>query len=262
MTGQPPPALTLDGLAVGYPGRRRTVVLSGIDAVLVPGSLTALVGPNGAGKSTLLRTLARLQPPLAGTVALRGEGVRRLPRAAFARRVAVVLTDRVGVEHLRVADLVGLGRHPHLPATRSMRPVDHAVVERCLATVGASALAGCPVASLSDGQRQRVLIARALAQEPAVLLLDEPTSFLDPAGRIAIMALLRRLAHDHGTTVLCSTHEVELALAAADRVWLAASGRLRVGEPRSPDTHDAIAAAFAADGVRFDRAQGRFVEAS
>lgn len=257
-----PDALTLNGLTVGYPGRRPTVVLADVSAGLVSGSFTALVGPNGAGKSTLLRTLARLQPALGGSVSLAGEGVHRIARAAFARRVAVVLTDRVAVEHLRVADLVGLGRHPHLPATRMMRANDHAVVARCLDTVGAAALAGRDVASLSDGQRQRVMIARALAQEPEVLLADEPTSFLDPAGRIAIMTLLRRLAHDHGTTVLCSTHEVELALTTADRVWLAASARLRDGEVASADTHDAIADAFAADGVRFDRAQRRFVAAS
>ena len=257
-----PWALTVDALSVGYPGRRPTVVLADVSAGLTPGSFTALVGPNGAGKSTLLRTLARLQPALAGTMSLAAEGVHRLARAAFARRVAVVLTDRVAVEHLRVADLVGLGRHPHLPATRMMRAADHAVVERCLDTVGASGLADREVAALSDGQRQRVMIARALAQEPELLLADEPTSFLDPAGRIAIMSLLRRLAHDHGTTVLCSTHEVELALTAADRVWLAASGRLRSGDPSAADTHDAIADAFAADGVRFDRAQRRFVAAS
>lgn len=258
MTG---PELELRDLTVGYTvSRRRTAVLSNINATLRHGEFVALVGPNGAGKSTLLRTLANLQAPLAGRVLLAGHDARGYPRLEFSRQVAVVLTDRIGVDHLRVFDLVALGRHPHLGTSHALRPLDRLVVDRALATVSASGLGDRLVSSLSDGQRQRVLIARALAQEPRVLLLDEPTSFLDPAGRIAIMALLRDLSRDHGTTILCSTHEVELALRSCDRLWVASGDTLTSGTPAALAADGTLVEAFSTEGVTFSAANMRFVE--
>ncbi|MQA88031.1 MAG: ATP-binding cassette domain-containing protein [Streptosporangiales bacterium] len=236
MTGEPQ-GLVLRGLAVGYPRRgwrRRTphTVLSGLFAHARPGELTVLLGPNGAGKSTLLRTLCGLQPPLAGWVCLDGADLRTMDRVRLARSLAVVLTERVDIALLTVRELVALGRHPYTPATGRLGEADGEVVARALETVGAGHLAGRRLSEISDGERQRVMIARALAQQPDLVLLDEPTAFLDVSGRAAIIALLGRLAREQGLTVVVSTHELNLALPVADVLWLIdRAGRLHVGTP-------------------------------
>lgn len=244
-------------LAVGYGTRR---VISGVDAAASVGQFVAVVGPNGAGKSTLLRTLARLQQPLAGSFSLGGVDGTKIARTEFARRVAVVLTDRVDVAHLRVAELVSVGRHPHLGAFKTLRPADWELVSSAIAGVGAAGFAGQVVSSLSDGQRQRVLIARALVQEPDLMLLDEPTSFLDPPGRLEIMSLLAGLAHQGGHTVVISTHEVELALRYCDWLWVVFDQQLICGGPQQLAADGTIAAAFARPGVRFDPVNATFLD--
>lgn len=254
-------AVAATGLTVGYVvSGRRIPILTHVAASLRGGEFTALVGPNGAGKTTLLRSLAGLQAPLAGTIEIGGRPLAAHPRRELARRLATVLTDRIGVDHLRVRDLVALGRHPHLGPSRTLRAPDKIIIDDALATVDAAGLADRLFSSLSDGQRQRVLIARALAQQPEVLILDEPTSFLDPAGRISIMLLLRRLARQRGTAVLASTHEVELALRHCDRLWVAAQGDLTAGTPSELAHDGTIARAFATPGVRFSARRMGFVE--
>nr|WP_219414132.1 ABC transporter ATP-binding protein [Pseudonocardia nigra] len=254
--------LALHGLGVGYwAGRRRSrAVLTGLDAVARRGELTALVGPNGAGKSTLLRTLAGLQPPLGGAVRLDGEDLLALPAPRRARRLAVVLTERVEVGLLSARELVALGRHPHTGAGGMLGPADHAAVDAAIAAVGAGHLAQRRVAELSDGERQRVLTARALAQEPSVLLLDEPSAFLDVSARVALLGLLRRLADERGLCVVVSTHDLELALRLADHVWLLdRDGRLRAGPPEQLVGDGAVAEVFDTPALAFDPVSGTFV---
>ena len=257
--------LATQGLAVGYrtrsPRRRRAnrPVLSGLDLEARAGELTVLLGPNGAGKSTLLRTLCGLLPPLDGRIRIGGTDLAHQPPATLARRLAVVLTDRVDAGLLSVRELAGLGRHPHTGFTGRLTAADHAAVEWSLKAVCAGHLADRPAAELSDGERQRVLTARALAQEPEVVLLDEPTAFLDVPSRVALTVLLRDLARDKGLTVVVSTHDLELALRVADAVWLVdRESGVHAGAPEDLIHNGAVAAAFDADHLAFDPASGTF----
>ena len=248
--------LELVELAVGYrPHRGRRppqVVAEAIRAAAAPGELTALLGPNGTGKSTLLRTVAGLQPALAGQILLDGTDLTRLRSRDRARKVAVVLTERVEVGLLSARELVGLGRHPHTTHTGALDDADREIVGWALNVTRASALADRPVGELSDGERQRVLIARALAQQPTLLLLDEPTAFLDAPSRVAVTGLLRGLAREHNLVVVMSTHDVDLALRVADQVWLLdAHGVLRAGPPEHLVAEGHVNAAFDSEDLTF-----------
>jgi iron complex transport system ATP-binding protein len=202
---------------VGY---RRHAVLSDISATLHAGELACLIGPNGIGKSTLLRTLARAQPRLTGEIEIRGRPITDLSQRELATELAIVLTDRVAVGQLHGYDLVALGRSPYTGWFGRLDDTDRRVIEEALETARAAHLADRPVSELSDGERQRLMIARALAQEPSVLLLDEPTAFLDMAARLELIKLLLSLTHEHGLAVLMSTHDIEHMLRHADSVWM------------------------------------------
>ena len=241
------PVLATHELAAGYGGRRPRTVLSGISIELGRGELVAVLGPNGAGKSTLLRTLVGMQPPLAGGVEMLGSALTDLSPRQLARLVGVVLPERVAPGMLSAYDLVALGRYPHTGWSGTLGPEDAEAVDRAMASVGVSRFAGREVAALSDGERQKVMIARALAQEPKLLILDEPTAFLDLPGRIEVTHLLAALTRrgDADRSVLLSTHDLDLALRVADRVWLLdRRGRLRSGSPESLIQDGAFQAAF------------------
>ncbi|MBX3014715.1 MAG: ABC transporter ATP-binding protein [Caldilineaceae bacterium] len=252
--------LSTQQLAVGYHlAGRTTTVLDMINVALQPGELTCLIGPNGAGKSTLMRTLAGMQPPLAGRVRLGEQDLQRLPPAQVAQTLAVVLTERVEVGNLSAYALVALGRHPYTDWRGRLREADEHIVRQAITTVGATHLAARPVSELSDGERQKVMIARALAQEPTVLLLDEPTAFLDLPRRVEMMQLLHTLARERQRAILLSTHDLDLALRIADRLWLLpAGGPLTVGMPEELAFNGALAQAFRSEGVEFDSEQGAF----
>jgi iron complex transport system ATP-binding protein len=256
------PVLRLRDLDVGYrsAGRRRAV-LAGITADLAAGELACLVGPNGAGKTTLLRSIAGLQPALAGQVLLAGLPLARLSRRQIARQVAAVLTDRVDPGQLSAREVVALGRHPHTDWTGRMSPRDQDAVDTALAQAGAAELAASQFGELSDGQRQRVLIARALAQQPVLLLLDEPTAFLDPPARIGLLALLASIAATGSVAVLVCSHEMELAARTADVLWVASGGTLVGGGPEDLAHAGTLAAAFTSEGAAFDMATLGFAAA-
>ncbi|MFZ2529560.1 MAG: ABC transporter ATP-binding protein [Rhodococcus sp. (in: high G+C Gram-positive bacteria)] len=248
----------LRDLTIGYTRRRTlrrgaaTVIAAGLDAFARRGELTALVGPNGAGKSTLLRALCGLQPALRGQVLVDGADVATITPADLATRISVVLTERIDPGLLTVRELVALGRTPHLPARARLTPEDRAAVEWALDAVGATALATRQFAELSDGQRQRSLTARALAQEPSLLVLDEPTSFLDVPSRVELVDVLRRLAREQNLAVVMSTHELELALRVSDRMWLLDADGLVCHTPAALAESGRIGAAFDRGRMRFD----------
>lgn len=254
------PVLVGRGLTVGYAGRRGRVrpVLAGLDLSLRAGRMTCVLGANGTGKSTLLRTLAGTQHPLAGSVRLVGDDVAALPASERARRLAVVLTERVDLGVLSGWELVALGRYPHTGWDGRLGDADRAVVRWAVGATASTAFADRNVAELSDGERQRLLVARALAQEPAALLLDEPTAFVDVAGRVELFGLLRRLAGECGLAVGVATHDLQLALRAADAVWLIAGGRVSTGAPEDLVLDGSLAAAFPGSSLRFDPADGGF----
>jgi iron complex transport system ATP-binding protein len=246
-------ALRTAGLCVGYSLRRaQCPILSGLNLEVRAGEFVCLLGPNGAGKSTLLRTIAKLQAPLAGAIEVCGKDIRKLTQIELARLVGVVLTERAAAGALSGRRIVELGRYPHVGWTGRLSARDHEVVYWAMEVVGALHLAGRDSNKLSDGERQRLMIARAMAQEPVILILDEATAFLDIASRVELMGLLRSLAHDENLAVVISTHDLELALRMADTVWLVMpGGRFHSGVPEDVIIAGHIEAAFQAASIRF-----------
>ncbi|WMT88223.1 ABC transporter ATP-binding protein [Pelagibacterium sp. 26DY04] len=256
------PVIEAIDLTVGYRGARGRPanVLTGIDATLRQGQFAFLLGPNGAGKSTLLRSLVGSQRPLAGRVMLDGVDLARMSARERAQRLSVVLTDRVDVGLMSVRALVGLGRAPYMGWFAAMEQEDRDTVEWALDAAGARMLADRQVVELSDGERQRVMIARALAQRPSILVLDEPTAFLDLTRRVELTALLRRLVDETGLAILMSTHDLELALRTADQIWLVhGDGAFETGCPEDLAHNGSIARAYAGRGISFDHQVGTFI---
>ncbi|MBN1285867.1 MAG: ABC transporter ATP-binding protein [Anaerolineae bacterium] len=248
--------LQTERLSIGYPAHR---VAEGISVALRAGELVCLVGPNGAGKSTLMRTIAGMQPPLKGRVLLMGDDVHRLPARDLAKRLSIVLTERAHVGLLSAYALVALGRYPYTGWSGRLAAHDEAVVRWAIESVDAAALAHRSVDELSDGERQKIMIARALAQEPLVMLLDEPTAFLDLPRRAEIMRLLRQLARATDRAILLSIHDLDLALRSADRIWLMPhGGALQTGAPEDLVLSGAFEDAFRSEGVAFDKLTGSF----
>lgn len=208
-------AITTNRLTVGYRGHR---VVEDISLSLPCGRLVCLLGPNGAGKSTLLRTLCGFQPPIAGTVTISGSDLTAMSAAEVARLVSVVLTDRPLTPSLTAAEMVGMGRAPYTGFWGRLSDDDRRLVSEAMQTVGIDSLATRRMGQLSDGERQKVMIAKALAQHTPVIVLDEPTAFLDYPSKVAVMKTLARLAHDEGKTILMSTHDLELAAQLGDEL--------------------------------------------
>lgn len=226
------PVVTAADLTVGYMRhRQRQVVLEHLDLEIASGQFVALLGRNGTGKSTLLRTILGAQPALAGYVHLDGDDVTRLDQREIARRVSAVLTDRPTSTGLRAREVVELGRHPHAGWSGRLRDSDHHAVADALAASGADVHAERRLDELSDGERQRVFVARALAQTTRFMVLDEPTAFLDVVARAELFGLLRGLADEHGLAVLVATHELDEAVRTADTVWVVVDRAVEVASP-------------------------------
>lgn len=213
--------LTTKNLAVGYRnGKRITEVLTHINVSLYAGELVCLLGANGIGKSTLLRTISGVQSPLSGMIEINGRDLTAYSSKELSRLVGIVYTDRTLAGALTVEELVSLGRQPYTGFFGRLDEDDRQVVADAIESVGMSHKAHDYVATLSDGERQKAMIARALAQETPIIILDEPTAFLDVASRIETMQLLRNLAQSQQKAVLLSTHDVGLSLPLTDRLWL------------------------------------------
>ena len=209
--------IRLENISLGYGARR---LLEGVTTRFEAGTLTALIGRNGAGKSTLLRTLAGLEPLQAGAITIGGTPIAELDGAEAARRVAFVATDKVRIANLPCEDLVALGRAPYTNWIGRLQDVDREIVADALAKVGMSDFAHKTMDRMSDGECQRVMIARALAQQTPVILLDEPTAFLDMPNRYELCRLLQRLAHDEQKAIIFSTHELDIASKMCDSIAL------------------------------------------
>ncbi|WP_422923391.1 ABC transporter ATP-binding protein [Singulisphaera sp. PoT] len=235
--------LRADALACGY---GRGDVLTGVTLGIEPGTILALLGPNGSGKTTLLRTLARLLKPRDGVVYLDGAPLLSgRDRSRVHLKIAVALPDDAGGSTLTVEEVVRLGRAAHRGWWRPMSEEDAAAIELALGQVDLGRLRDRPIAELSSGEWQRVLLAKALARGPTVLLLDEPTAHLDLNYQIEILELVRRLAREGGLAVVLSLHDVNQASFWADRIALVADGRLlEVGTPEDVLTTDLLRQAF------------------
>jgi iron complex transport system ATP-binding protein len=249
------------GLDTGYRNRGEERRLSrGLELELRQGEVISLIGPNGSGKSTLLRTLAGIQSPLGGSVELDGQPLASLGIRERARSVAVVLTGRTDSGFLTVRQLVGMGRYPYTGGSGRLTSGDAEIVERCLERTGAAHLAGRRASRLSDGEFQKVMIARALAQEPRLLILDEPAAFLDLTRRVELMHMLRRIARTEAKAILLSSHDLELVLRSSDRVWLMENdGAVRLGAPEDLVLGGVLEEVFQGEGLVFDRDIGAFI---
>lgn len=239
----------LSQLSIGYPAKRGAkVVATGINGIIRQGQLTCLLGANGVGKSTLLRTLSAFQPKLSGSIIIGGHDISHYAPKELSRLIGVVLTEKPDVRNMTVSELVALGRSPYTGFWGNNNDEDLRIVGEAISQVGIEKLRGRTVDTLSDGERQKVMIAKALAQQTPIILLDEPTAHLDLPHRILILRLLRRLAHEQNKTILISTHELDLALALSDRILLMTPGKgIRLDTTENLKKTDAFTSAFGMD---------------
>ncbi|TNF42605.1 MAG: ABC transporter ATP-binding protein [Bacteroidetes bacterium] len=246
-------------LAIGYRNRKRVAtVMKGLTLRARHGELVALIGRNGTGKSTLLRTLAGIQPSLAGEILIEGSPLSGLGAARLPRMVSFVSTEPVALRNIRVRDVVALGRFPYTNWIGTLTKEDNEVVESALEATGIAGLAGRSIDSISDGEKQRTLVARSLAQDTGLLVMDEPTAFLDLPARYGIVSLLRRLTREKGKCVIYSTHDLDTAINEADRIWLMTSDGVSEGAPEDLMLTGRLARAFESPMVSFSVSDGTF----
>ena len=222
--------LEIEDLSIGY---HRSIVQEHLQLCAGEGEMICLLGTNGSGKSTLLRTIAGLQPLYGGRILLCGRDLQRLSSQELARLSALVLTERTALVNTHVVDIVGMGRYPYSNLLGGMSASDMEQIEQAIGQCDLAGLRDRYFNSLSDGEKQRVLLAKAIAQQTPIVLLDEPTAHLDLPGRYRTFALLQEMAHEQGKTVVVSTHDLDLALQTADKLWLMKQqGGIVTGTPK------------------------------
>jgi len=252
--------LSANKLTIGYTKKAKTdVIQSDLQLELRAGELVCLIGPNGSGKSTLLRTLAGLQKSLSGETLINNLNISKISLNEKARLIALVLTDKVEIENATVKDIVSFGRHPY-SSWWGGSSEDDTFVREAIEMVHLEHKKDALLNELSDGERQRVMIAKALAQDTSIIMLDEPTAHLDLPNRVEIMLLLHRLAHKTGKAILLSTHELDLALQAADRIWLMSANKEGVesGVPEDLVFNGSFNRTFESKSYFFNAANGNF----
>ncbi len=254
------PVIETKDLSIGYTlkGGRQKVVHSGLNLRLFAGEVTCLLGLNGAGKSTLLRTLCGFQKALSGQVFLQGRPLRDFSQLDFSLAVGVVLTEKTNAGGITAYELVSLGRHPYTGFFGRLSQEDHRIIEESLVSAGIAHKAYSRIAELSDGEKQKVMIAKALAQQCPIILLDEPTAFLDVTSRIETMVLLRKLAVEQNKAILLSTHDMDMAIQMGDCFWLLDKQRaVACGVPEDLILNGTFGSYFEKDGILFDASTGK-----
>jgi iron complex transport system ATP-binding protein len=248
-------------LTIGYrQGNQTKTVQKRLNLHADQGTFVALIGPNGCGKSTLIRTLGGLLPTISGTITHGGSTLESLTLKERATRFSLVLTEAVQVKYMTVHQLVSMGRHPYTTYYGHMSDSDKLYVQQALGAVHMTDFADRPFMELSDGERQRVMIAKALAQQTPVILLDEPTTYLDLPNRIETMMLLKQLTLEAGKTILVSTHEIDLAIRLADQIWLLnKTGASNTGTPSELIHRGVIQSTFASESFGFEPETGRVI---
>jgi len=246
--------IRLNNLDIGYRDHESVKrVATGITASIASGELTCLLGVNGIGKSTLLRTLSAFQPKLGGEIFIEDKELSSYTDKQLARKIGVVLTERPDVRNMTVEELVGLGRSPYTGFFGTLDAEDRHIVGEAIEMAGIDRLSTRMVSTLSDGERQRAMIAKALAQQTPIIILDEPTAFLDYPSKVEMMMLLRRLCRDMQKTIFLSTHDLEIAIQTADRLWLMQQGKIAIGTPRELADRGDLSRYVERKGITFDR---------
>lgn len=234
--------IELKDLDTGYRSRKGLTIIShNLNAQLRKGELTCLLGPNGAGKSTLLRTMSGFQPPLHGTAELMGRDITKYKPNELSQHISIVLTDNSRISNMTAREVVAMGRSPYTGFWGRLTTKDNHFIDKCMENTGTTPLANRKLQTLSDGERQKVMIAKSMAQETSVILLDEPTAFLDYPSKIQTLIFLRRLAEAQHKSILVSTHDLDHALRFADRLWLLDKEHgLTVGTPEQLQANGTI----------------------
>jgi iron complex transport system ATP-binding protein len=253
--------IEIRNLEIGYKTKKQLKQVAGnLNATIYSGELTCLLGANGVGKSTLLRTLSGFQPKLAGEIFVRGKEIDVYSGKDLSRIIGVVLTEKVDARDMSVTELISLGRTPYTGFWGRLSDSDEAIVQTAVSQIKIEDLTSRPVQTLSDGERQKVMIAKALAQETPAIFLDEPTAFLDFPSKVEIMRLLYRLAKQTNKTIFLSTHDLELALQIADKLWLMDKEKgITVGTPEELKADGSLENFFQCEGVVFDHQTGLFL---
>ena len=250
--------IKLENLGIGYRGKHGVKeVASGINASLYAGELTCLIGPNGVGKSTLMRTVCAFQEKLGGNIVIDGKELEAYPDKELSKKIGVVLTHRPQIQNMNVEELVALGRSPYTGFWGKLEKEDRKIVLDAISLIGIDKLRSRMIQNLSDGERQKVMIAKAIAQQTPIICLDEPTAFLDFPSKIETMQLLKKLAKENGKTIFLSTHDLELTLQIADRIWLMQKGNITIGTPEEVAQSGALSEFIEREGITFDKSQMR-----
>lgn len=252
--------IELKQLSVGYdqPGEAPLEVLKNINLTAAPGEMVALIGCNGIGKSTLLRTISAFQPSLAGEIQISGKGLKTLNPKEIARIMSFVSTETIRIPNLSVFDLVAYGRFPYTNWIGMLADEDKSVVSEAIENVGLSGMAHKPVMHISDGERQRAMIARALAQDTPVIILDEPTAYLDVSNKYEIFHLLQILASEKKKTIILSTHDLNIALREVDKLWIVTETGNYQGAPEDAVLRGWLNLMFKNENIGFDEKEGEF----
>jgi len=252
--------LKISKLDSGYgKGKQKKYICKNLVAHINSGELVCLLGENGTGKSTLIRTLCKFQPALSGDIVICEQNLNSLNERSLATLVAVVLTDRIVISNATVRELVELGRSPFTGMMGKLNEQDKKIVSRCMVQCGIDHKKDCLLTNLSDGERQKAFIAKALAQDTPLIILDEPTAFLDLPARVEIIQLLREIVTNSNRSILMSTHDLDLAIQMADKLWLLSpKGSLESGSPEDLLINNSFLSLFNTKGIEFDSKVGLF----
>jgi iron complex transport system ATP-binding protein len=252
--------LTLDSLKIGYKsGGEEKVLLPPLNARAKSGELIAVIGRNGIGKSTLLKTLTGLHQALGGEIYISGKNIRDHTRTELASNVSYISTEIIKVSNMRVYDLVSLGRYPYINWMGKIDKENHMVIMDALEKTSMSSFINRFISELSDGERQRTMIARILAQDTGIMIMDEPTAFLDISGKYEILNLMHLITQESGKTIIFSTHDLNMAITKSDKIWLILDDKLIEGGPEDLMIGREFACLFDSSSVQLDSENGTFV---
>ncbi|MBL4745778.1 MAG: ABC transporter ATP-binding protein [Flavobacteriaceae bacterium] len=252
--------VAVKNVSIGYQSRKqKTVIASGINIELHQGTLVCLLGKNGIGKSTLLRSITNVQPVLSGDILIKDISILDYSPAAFSKTISLVLTERLPESNLTVYEIVALGRQPYTNWIGTVTKTDKDFIARALKETNTTHLSDQKISELSDGQLQKVMIARAIAQDTELIILDEPTAHLDIHHKIETFSLLKKLARDFGKTILISTHEIQIALQLADELWLMKEGVIIADSLENIIKNNELEQLFSSDLIAFDKKLKQFI---
>ncbi|MFP2996517.1 ABC transporter ATP-binding protein [Spongiivirga sp. MCCC 1A20706] len=251
--------LALENVSIGYKeSGKQSVISKGINVDFTKGTLIAIVGANGVGKSTLLRTLSNLQPALLGAIKIEGKSIKEFQPNELASQLSLVLTEQIASKNLTVGEIVALGRQPYTNWIGTLSEKDQLLIKQALKATHTLELADKKCHQLSDGQFQKVMIARALAQETPLIILDEPTTHLDMYHKAYILNLLKKLCADFDRTIIFSTHEIELALQLSDHLLVMKTNTVEFGTPEELIKEQVFESLFPDDLIIFDKNTASF----